>query len=217
VGLVVVPRIDRPRPPSYLADAAVVEEQYQFVPAPDVAAWMRYAFFEDVGPFYNNDHSHLKLANIGVLWTNVLNHRQQRNIIGMAEMPMNRGHAWARGRAERQLIDWFGSIPDFVITLSAPYCAEANDASFCALTDHECYHCAQELDAYGCPKWHRNGTPCFAMRDHDVTEFVGVVRRWGPRAAGAGVEAMVAAAIQPPQFSGADIAAACGTCLAKAA
>ena len=184
-----------------------------FVPAPEVRDWIIAAFLEKDAPFFNADHQHLLHASIGVLWTNVDNIKQMRSVVGQAEMPVNRGGKWQKARADLQLVQWFRLIPDFVITLSAPYCAIADDASFCALVDHELYHCAQDIDHFGAPKFHREtGLPVFAIRDHDVTEFVGVVRRWGSRAAGAGVEELVQAAQKDPEFAAAQIAAACGTC-----
>jgi hypothetical protein len=219
VSAVAETRIDRPRPPDYLVDAAIdAEFGGSFIPAPDVSDWIVAAFLDKGAPFYNADHQHLRHANIGVLWTNVDNIKQMRSVVGMAEMLVNRGSKWQKARADLQLVQWFRQIPEFVITLSAPYCAIADDASFCALVDHELTHCAQDIDHFGAPKFHRqSGLPVFAIRDHDVTEFVSVVRRWGVRAAGPNVEAMVKAALQEPEFSGARIAATCGTCGAATA
>ena len=114
-----------------------------------------------------------------------------------------------------QLIGWFGTVPDFVLTFDASYCAECSDAEFMALVEHELYHCGQERDIYGLPKFTRFGTPKFTMRGHDVEEFVGVVRRYGADAAG--VSAMVEAANAGPEIARVDIARACGTCHLRAA
>lgn len=53
------------------------------------------------------------------------------------------------------------------------------------------------------------------MRGHDVEEFVGVVRRYGARAAG--VQAMVDAASAGPQIAAVKIAQAYGTCRLRVA
>jgi hypothetical protein len=65
------------------------------------------------------------------------------------------GNAWKRGRAEQQLRDWFEADIDFLLTFYAPECARLDDRSFCALVEHELYHCAQERDQYGAPKFDR--------------------------------------------------------------
>ncbi len=200
----------RPRPP-----AEMLEE---FESAPQVWDWATRVFLAETSPLFNPDHAHLRDASVGVLWTHVDNVRQQRQVVGMAEMPMNRGNAWQRARAEMQLRELFGAEPTFVITLSAPYCAEIDDASFCALIEHEMFHCGQALDDFGNPRFNKNtGAPIYAMRGHDAEEFVGVVERYGVGAAASGVRAIVSAAAQPPTIGIAEIASACGTCLRSAA
>jgi hypothetical protein len=52
------------------------------------------------------------------------------------------------------------------------------------------------------------------IKGHDVEEFVGVVRRYGP---GADVQRLIDAAKAPPEVAKLNIARACGTCLLKAA
>lgn len=38
------------------------------------------------------------------------------------------------------MMDWFGDVPAFIITLAADYCARCSDADFCALVEHELCH-----------------------------------------------------------------------------
>jgi hypothetical protein len=204
----------RPRPPEELADPLRVPELFR--PAPELEAWVRATFLADGAPLLNEDHAHLTQAVLGVLWTNVSNRRQQRTILATAEQPTPRGAKWAVARAEHQLVGWFGAVPDFLLTFDAPIAEQLDDTTWCALVEHELYHCAQALDDYGAPKWHRDGTPMFAMRGHDVEEFVPVVRRYG--ATSPDVQALVAAARDTrgrvPVVS---IAGACGACLSRAA
>jgi len=115
---------------------------------------------------------------------------------------------------ERQMVDWFGRVPEVVITLAADYCSSCTDTEFCALVEHELYHVAQEADQYGAPKFLRDGTAALTMRAHDVEEFVGVVRRYG---AGEQVQKLVDAVQRPPEVARLDIARSCGTCLLRAA
>lgn len=207
----IAPTIVRPYPPDSLRQVAIVDDLGELTPAHELSRWIGPTFLEDGAPLINVDHGHLRFGHVAILWTNVENRRQGRRIVGTAEVPMARGGKWAKLRHDAQLRAWFGAVPDFLITLSGPYCAAADDASFCALVEHELYHCGQERDPYGAPKFAKSGLPSFALRGHDVEEFVGVVRRYGPRATG--VEALVDAANQQPLIGAAALSGVCGTCL----
>jgi hypothetical protein len=195
----------RPTPPADLG-------LNSFTPAPEVAEWIRRNYIEPTGPLFTQEHVHLEYATIGVLWASYLNVKQMRRIIGQAELPQPRGNAWAKGRAEQQLNEWFGEIPDFVLTFDADYVRDCADIAFCALVDHELCHCAQAVDEFGAPKFSQDGRPKFAMRGHDIEEFVSVVRRFGIESAGKSAVDFVKAAQSAPEIGAVDIAKACGTC-----
>lgn len=184
----------------------------RFEPAPDLFDWIMSTFIKDGATLQNPEHAHLQFANLGVLWTNSDNSRNMRTVIGQAELmpPMAMGK-WQRCRAAQQVEDWFGYMPDFLLTFSAPIAAIMDDASFCALVEHELYHCGVKRDRDGNAKFKQDGTPAFAIRGHDVEEFVGVVARYGADAAG--VSEMVRAAGEQPTVGRAKLAGACGTCL----
>lgn len=200
----------RPMPPEHVLRAG----PETFVPDERLLEWMFETFILPDGALYNSDHAHLEAAEIGALWTNVVNSRNMRVVIGQAELmpPMAMGK-WQRARAVAQIEAWFGAVPDFLITLHAPAAASMDDASFCALVEHELYHCGQERDQYGAPKFTRDGAPKFAIRGHDVEEFVGVVARYGMTGA---VRELVEAANARPLMDLDHIAGACGTCLRAA-
>lgn len=185
-----------------------------FLPAPDLGAWALGGFVDPDSPLANPDHAHLVDARIGWLWTNLPHRRQGLTVAGQAEIPMFRAGAWARGRQEHQLLQWFGApLPDFIITLSGPIAADLDDATFCALVEHELYHCGQQVDEFGAPKFSRTtGLPLFAIRGHDVEEFVGIVRRYGVAAAAGQTAALVEAAGRPPEIGVAALSRLCGTC-----
>lgn len=206
----------RPYPPHDLATLSDLDMLDRFVPAPDLLDWIRETFLDEGSPLYNPEHAHLRDADLGVLWTNCDNSKQMRAVIGQAELmpPMAMGK-WQRARAIQQVEEWFDGMPDFLLTFSAPAAAGMDDASFCALVEHELYHCGTKLDEFGMPKFKQDGTPAFAMRGHDVEEFVGVVARYGAEAAG--VSAMVDAAQHGPTIGRASIAGVCGTCSLKVA
>jgi hypothetical protein len=200
----------RPRPPASLLS---IDNTKSFVPAPDLVDWIFGRFLEEGAPLFNEDHQHLVHATIGALWTVVPNGRNGRTIVAQAELGSTMGGMgkWTRARAEQQILDWFGSVPDFVITLSAPYADQCDDATFCALVEHELSHCGQDRDVFGMPRFKKStGMPSFCMRGHDVEEFIGVVRRYGADAAG--VRAMIDAAAEGPTIAAAEIGFACGTC-----
>lgn len=202
----------RPQPPAEILDPTGPA----FAPCPDLAEWVASTFLDESSPLFNEEHSHLQAADIGYLWTSVPNARGGLAVIGQCElMPPAVMGKWARARAEQQINEWFGDMPDFVITLDALYCDQATDLQFMALVEHELSHAGQELDNYGAPKFTRDGRPKFGMRAHDVQEFVGVVRRYG--AVGCNVQALVDAANQRPTIGHARIAAACGSCHVKLA
>ena len=206
----------RPYPPRHLVDLSNLEMLDRFEPSADLHDWIMDTFIKGDGSLVNEEHQHLADARLGVLWTNCDNSRNMRAVIGQAELmpPMAMGK-WQRARAVQQIEEWFDGMPDFVLTFSAPAADGMNDASFCALIEHELYHCAQARDEFGMPKFKKDGTPSLVIRGHDVEEFVGVVRRYGAEAAG--VLPMIDAANATPLLDGADIGGICGTCALKAA
>lgn len=201
----------RPQPPIEM----ISDYSERFEPADDLRAWIMETIIDEAGALHNPDHSHLAQAKLGVLWTNCENAKNMRVVIGQAELmpPMAMGK-WQRARAVQQIEEWFGDVPDFLLTFSAPAAASMDDGSFCALVEHELYHCAQKQDIYGMPKFGQDGLPSYGIRGHDVEEFVGVVARYGPTAE---VMRMVEAANNRPTVAIADIAGACGTCALKVA
>ena len=79
----------------------------------------------------------------------------------------------------------------------------------------ELLHCSVALDSDGEPKYLKDGSPQYALKGHDVTEFVSIVRRYGafdPR-----VAAMVEAGTRTPEIGRLAISQACGTCAVKLA
>lgn len=206
----------RPRPP---AEVTEINGSARFIPDPVLAEWVKLNYATEHAPLYDPGHRHLADAVIGFLWTNVENSRHQRRIVGQAELVQNlkaSSGKWVRARAEQQMLEWFEDLPDFVITLDALYADTADDTAFCALIDHELCHCAQELDDFGQPKFDKvTGLPKFAMRGHDVEEFVSVVGRFGHEHSPA-VQDLLIAVAAGPSIARVKIAQACGTCLLRA-
>jgi hypothetical protein len=205
--------MNRPMPPSALFD---FEQGDQFVPAPEIVDWALATFINEGATLENPEHAHLQNAVIGALWTNVANSKNGRSIVGQCELgdPMAMGK-WAKAKARIQVEQWFGQIPDFILTFDAGYTAECSDIEWCALVEHELLHAAQERDMFGAPKFSASsGRPVLGIRGHDVQEFTSIVRRYGADAAH--VREFVDAANGRPEIGHANAAHACGVCLSRA-
>lgn len=205
--------LTRPRPPERLLGDEGSVTIRPFEPAPDLRDWAYASFINEDAILLNEEHAHLREAQVAFMWTAVPNARGGNGVVGQAEIPSIQGGKWARARFFQQIEEWFGHVPHFLITLDAGFADEADDATFCALVEHELYHCAQAKDAWGAPRFSKTtGLPVFTMRGHDVEEFVGIVGRYGVGAAAGQTSAFVAAAIAGPRVAAADIAGCCGTC-----
>jgi hypothetical protein len=204
----------RPQPPAELIEPLASP---LFVPAPEIIEWARATFIAPDAELVNEDRAHLNHATLGALWTNVANSRNGRRIVGQCErgLPQGAMGRWTKARAEQQVVQWFGQVPDFILTFDACFAAEADDATFCALVEHELMHAGQEQDEFGAPKFRKSGEPAFGMRAHDVETFIGLAARYG--AVEAGVKELADALRKPPLMTPQMIGHACGTCLLKAA
>lgn len=200
----------RPFPPAEL----VASDLPAFVPAPEVGVWFAAHVLADDGYLHNPEHKHLREADIGYLWASAGFVKQGRTVLGTCEMVAFRAGGWQKQRQEAQFLAWFGHVTQFLITLAGDYCAQCGDTEFTALLEHEHYHIAQKLDEFGSPAFTKEGAPKLAIRGHDVEEFVGVVRRYGPSV---DVRRLLDAAAGKPEVAAANIAASCGTCLERAA
>lgn len=200
----------RPMPPTELLDSLWLKLQ----PAPEVWEWIQAEILASTGSIHNEDHAHLIDANVGVLWASSAFNKKGRSVLGQAEQLMIRAGGWQKARQEQQMRDWFGYEPELLIMLAGDYCAQCSEAEFCALVEHELFHIAHKLDKYGAPAFTQEGLPKLEMRGHDVEEFVGVVRRYGPSH---DVQQLIDAASRPPEVAKINISRACGTCLLKLA
>ena len=187
-----------------------------FQPDPHgLGEWARKTFIDTGSPLTNEDHKHLREASIGWLWTGTPSEHRGRRLAGEARMPRTGGARWSQLMGVAQLEGWFGKVPDFLITIDADLATQATDDQFCALIEHELYHCGQQTGLFGEPLFTQEGRPRYAIRGHDVEQFIGVVERYGAEAAG--VTQMIEAAKRGPILQDGVIPLACGTCARKAA
>lgn len=197
-------RSGRPWPPAQLD---------RFTPAPELLAWVDQAILASGGALHNPDHAHLVDADLAFLWAPRAFEKAGRTVLGQAEQVMFRAGGWQKARQEQQMVEWFGGVPEFLITLAADYCATCSDTEFCALVEHELYHVGRRTDEFGAPAFDKEGRPKLRIVGHDVEEFIGVVARYGPSA---DVQSLVAAAGAAPAVPRLNIARACGCCLRAA-
>src|SRR3546814_2855204 len=147
----------RPLPPA--------DNDFGFMADQDgLGAWVRETFLEEEGDLYNPDHAHLRDASIGWLWTDEPATHRGRTIVGEARLVPPPQERWGSAMMHRQIRNWFGHAPDFLITISAVSAGDMDDANFCALIEHEMFHCAQARNEYGEPRFGRDGSPMFEMR-----------------------------------------------------
>lgn len=209
--------MNRPYPPSSLVELSELSDfGIRLIPAPEVWEWLHAEILADTGSIHNEEHAHLIDADIRVMWASAAFTKKGRTVVGQAEQVAFRAGGWQKARMEQQMLDWFGDVPAFIITLAADYCAQCSDADFCALVEHELMHITQARDQYGQPKFTKDGLPKLELRGHDVSEFVAIFERYGVGAPDSDVARMVDAANKTPSVSRASIASACGTCLLRA-
>ncbi|EMD8765271.1 hypothetical protein VWU06_004717 [Salmonella enterica] len=204
----------RPLPPVNFINAVNWQPYTGIIPANEVHEWINRQILSDTGSIHNPDHGHLLEADLCFMWASDSFEKKGRSVLGQAEEVAMRAGGWQKARMEQQMYEWFGRVPQFIITLAADYCSQCSDLEFCALIEHELYHICQATDEFGAPKFTQEGMPKLKLRGHDVEEFVGVVRRYG---ASRDVQEMIDAANQPAEVAHLDIARACGTCMLRLA
>lgn len=170
-------------------------------------------FVHEDGELCNEEHAHLRTANIAAIWTNVVFEDGLMPVAGMAEVVKVNGKPWPRAERTDHLCLLHGSVPQGRIWLYAPYVVTLDDASLCALVEHELLHFAQKTKD-GEPRFDEDGRPELAKRGHDVGEFVSVVERYGLNAVHPNVRRMAEASGKKPLLAVESIRLACGTCRA---
>lgn len=187
---------------------------FQIEPSTELQQWIFDTFVNEGGPLCNEEHAHLRAANIAAIWTNVEFEDGLMPVAGMAEIVRVNGKPWPRAERTDHLCLLHGDIPQARIWLYAPYAANCDDSTFCALVEHELYHLAHKHDKNTEPMFDDEGRPVLTTRAHDVSEFIGVVERYGLSAVHPNVGKMVEAAKSKPLLAGKPVQIACGTCAA---
>ena len=207
----------RPFPPTDFMDQAEEEEAIRLIPAPDLKKWVVANYLTIGGPLYNPEHDHIpELLHdneefLAFAWASSAYKSKQAMVLGQCEKVMFNVGGWRKARQEQQMRDWFGFVPTYLITVDASFCERANDTEFCYLLEHELYHIGVMRDEDGEIVYSdSSGLPKHYLAGHDVEEFIGVVKRYGPSK---NVKRLIEVAKNPPFVSNLDISKCCGNCV----
>src|ERR1051326_1772042 len=187
---------------------------FQIEPSTELGDWLMNTFVHEDGELCNEEHAHLRTANIAAIWTNVEYEDGLMPVAGMAEIVNVNGKPWARAERVDHLCLLHGNVPQGRIWLYAPYVQTLTDAGRCALMEHELLHFAHKHNKNAEPMFDDEGRLLLTKRDHDVGEFISIVERYGVGAVHSNVKRMVEAAKKKPLVTGESIRLVCGTCAA---
>jgi hypothetical protein len=168
-----------------IPDEILNAETPHFMGAQELRDWAFQTFIDAEGPLVNLDHSHLVDADICFVWSSqcfAKGGNGEKVTVGTAQLANPTGKDGSKERTEWMWRLWNGGeLPDFVITICAPFVREAEAASICALIEHELYHLDVKLNPETDePMLDADDRPVWCIRQHDVEQFIGVVERYGP-------------------------------------
>lgn len=207
-------------------DDALVDLGTAVLPALELEAWVRAEILAENRPLSNYDHAHLREfeARVAFLWCFESLRKKGRRVLGTAQLGEPSGDAWTKALRRDHLVRLFGYVPDFLITIDAHFAASALDErlpqNLLAVVEHELYHCGQDTNSWGDPRFTQDGEPVWGIRPHDTEEFAGVVRRYGVGASANAqplVEAVDWVRAHGPDVAPSTLEGVCGSCLRKVA
>lgn len=125
------------------------------------------------------EHKHIKDAELRIEFLMACSgvFKGGKTVIGTTHLPTVQGRL--KSLFEMLLAQFFGGMPDFLITLDLPWWEQASDREREALIWHELSHIRQETDKFGELKFDRDGNPTFGLVEHDITAFRSEVARYG--------------------------------------
>lgn len=126
-----------------------------------------------------DEHKHIvdEELRIEYLMANDTVFKGGKTVIGTTHLPTVQGRL--KSLFEMLLRQFFGAMPDFLITIDAEWWEAATPIQREALVFHELCHIKQETDKFGELKFDKDGKPVFGLRAHDLEEFNAVVSRYG--------------------------------------
>ncbi|WP_180089421.1 putative metallopeptidase [Acinetobacter sp. YH12219] len=207
----------RPFPPTELLDQAEEEDAIRLAPAQELLAWVKDNYLTMGGQLHNPDHDHIaELLHdneefLAFAWASSAAMAKKRMVLGQCEKVMFNQGGWKKARQEQQMRDWFGFVPQYLITIDAAFCEQTSDREFCRLIEHELYHIGVERDEDGEIIYSDvTGLPKHYLAGHDVEVFFGEIRQHGIDSS---VQRLLDIAKNAPFVSETSIAACCGNCV----
>ncbi|MGE8570791.1 MAG: putative metallopeptidase [Acinetobacter amyesii] len=207
----------RPFPPTELLDQAEEEDAIRLAPAQELLAWVKDNYLTMGGQLHNPDHDHIaELIHdneefLAFAWASSAAMAKKRMVLGQCEKVMFNQGGWKKARQEQQMRDWFGFVPQYLITIDAAFCEQTSDREFCRLIEHELYHIGVERDEDGEIIYSDvTGLPKHYLAGHDVEVFFGEIRQHGIDSS---VQRLLDIAKNAPFVSETSIAACCGNCV----
>lgn len=131
-----------------------------------------------------DDHVHLQQATVGYMFRD--DELRRRGDVIHAEAILVERILQSEKRYAR-IVKWailrilkLDELPHFLILIDRNIWEGYSIEEKVALIDHELSHCDQDREEDGeTTKLHKDGTPCWRIRGHDLEEFCGVVARNG--------------------------------------
>ncbi|MCL6237026.1 hypothetical protein M5F66_01490 [Acinetobacter sp. ANC 5033] len=207
----------RPFPPTELLDQAEEEDAIRLAPAHELLAWVKDNYLTMGGQLHNPDHDHIaELIHdneefLAFAWASSAAMAKKRMVLGQCEKVMFNQGGWKKARQEQQMRDWFGFVPQYLITIDAAFCEQTSDREFCRLIEHELYHIGVERDEDGEIIYSdMTGLPKHYLAGHDVEVFFGEIRQHGIDSS---VQRLLDIAKNAPFVSETNIAVCCGNCV----
>lgn len=113
----------RPFPATDLIDQAEEEEAIRLAPAPELKEWVVNNWLTLGGELHNPDHDHIaELLHdneefLAFAWASSAAVAKKRMVLGQCEKVMFNQGGWKKARQEQQMRDWFGFVPQYLITV----------------------------------------------------------------------------------------------------
>lgn len=165
----------------YIGDGE--SEPINFAPATDLYEWVSENTLNESSDYYNPDFEHIALCNepefLQFMWASSGYVKAERAVLGTCEKVSFMAGGWKKARQEKQMRDWFGLVPTYLITLDAEYFVKATDNERLALIEHELAHIGVKRDEDGNMLFSEmTGLPKHYLANHDIEEFYSVIERY---------------------------------------
>ena len=100
-----------------------------------------------------------------------------KQVLGTMHIPTVQGRL--KDLFEMLLAQFFGQMPQFLVTIDLEWWQEATPLEREALVYHELLHVKQSIDKNGDPAFDMDGNPKFGLVGHDIEAFNAEVERYG--------------------------------------